>query len=117
MLPISGVGIIILPIFQMRLLRLGSKWWSQHLHPGSLTPEPVLLNDTVDICLPHLRLIISSCGEHPASQSSLFRLWQDIRGVNTLTADTKVHCRGELNLFKKIHQETTTLGGAEEDEG
>ena len=34
-----------------------------------------------------------------------------------LTADTKVHCRGELNLFKKIHQEATTLGGAEEDEG
>ena len=78
----------------------------------------MLLNDTIDICLPHLCLIISSGGEHPASQSSLFHLWQDIKGVKTaLTADTKVHCRGELNLFKKIHQEATTLGGAEEDEG
>lgn len=51
--------------------------------------------------------------------NTLFHLQGHIKGVKNciFTAGSKGHCRGDLNLFKKIRQKVTIIEGAEEDEG
>lgn len=78
-----------------------------------LAPKLVLLNDTDDIWLLHFPLISSRGGKHSVPSSGAYQ-----RVKNCIfTAGSKGHCRGDLNLFKKIRQEATIIEGAEEDEG